>query len=100
MFSKLLKMVLVIAGHDGQKEEEMVSEEKSAANIDNADTEEHDRIEGDEEDEEEGWDSDEFESENDSDDRDEHLPDKRASKIIFDELHDIPDLVRAVRNPR
>ena len=51
------------------------------------------KIEGDEEDEEDedGWDTDEFES--DSDDRDEALPDKRQSRIIFDELDDIPDLV-------
>ena len=53
-----------------------------------------DRIEDDEEEDVEGWDSDEFDlSENDSDDREETLPNKRQSRIIFGELLDIPDLV-------
>ena len=60
----------------------------------NADTTKGDEEGEDYEGEEDGWDSDEFdESENDSDEPEESLPSKRQSRIIFDNLHDIPDLV-------
>ena len=72
-----------VAG-DKDKTEQTVPEEEPQGD--------DEEIEGDEEDEDDdGWDTDEFES--DSDDRDESLPNKRQSKIIFDELHDIPELV-------
>ena len=68
---------------------EVDSKENSGVDVDK------EVIEGDEEDDDDGWDSDEFESENDSDDRDDsNLPSKRQSKIIFDELEHIPELVR------
>ena len=61
------------------------------------DDEEQEAGDEDDEDDDDGWDSDDFdESENDSDEcdgPDETLPNKRQSRIIFDELHDIPDLV-------
>ena len=75
-----------VPGHEDQ--EVGVNEEKPAVDMD------ADRIEDDEEEDVEGWDSDEFDlSENDSDDREETLPNKRQSRIIFGELLDIPDLV-------
>ncbi|CAB4028624.1 FYVE, and PH domain-containing 4-like, partial [Paramuricea clavata] len=74
--------------HNGNEYQEVgVNEEKPAVDMD------ADRIEDDEEEDVEGCDSDEFdESENDSDEREETLPNKRQSRIIFGELLDIPDL--------
>ena len=77
-------MLSCVAGDENQ---EVSVTEKVEANM-NSDT-----ING-EEDEDDGWESDEFdESDNDSDEPEESLPNKRQSRLIFGELHDIPDLV-------